>query len=106
MEGYDPKFAIYDYSNFKIIPENDTHTFMNGTMKHLVDVKSPWAMHVHTEHYERGEWLLQAFTKNFTDFCPDFKNPIQPGYYVTKNLKGCPAPAGVSQNKIYIFIFY
>lgn len=95
MDGYDPNFAIYDISDLKIIPENDTHTFINGTMKHLVEIKSPWTMHVHMEHYERGQWLLQAFTKNFTDFCPEFRNPMQPWYYATKHLKGCPYPVGV-----------
>ncbi|KAL7043466.1 hypothetical protein ACKWTF_001522 [Chironomus riparius] len=94
VEGYDPNFEIYDISGLKIIPENDTHTFINGKMIQRVEVKSPWALHVHMEHYDRGEWLLQAFSKNFTDFCPEFKSPIQPWYYATKHLKGCPTPVG------------
>ena len=92
----DPKYNLFDASNFEIIPENDTHTFLNGSLKVLVDISSPWFLHTHLEHHVQGKWLLQAFTKNISDFCPELKSPLQPWYYATKNLKGCPIPAGVS----------
>jgi len=54
-------------------------------------------MHFHTEHYERGQWLLQAFTKTYKDFCPEFKNPLQSWYYIVRNGKGCVVPKGVNK---------
>ena len=95
VDGYYNDFETFDYSDFHIIPENDTHTFINGSLKALLDIKTPWYIHVHTEHYERGKWLLQAFTRTYKDFCPEFKNPLQVWYYITKNYEGCVIPKGV-----------
>ena len=53
-------------------------------------------MHVQTEHYERGQWLVQAYSKTFKDFCPEMKNPLQVWYYLMKDVKGCIVPKGVT----------
>ena len=79
-----------------MIPENDTHTFVNGSIKVMKEITSPWFIHAHTEHYERGKWLLQAYTKDYKDFCTEMHNPTAPSYYVTKDYSACPIPAGVS----------
>ena len=86
----------FDYTNFQIIPINDTHTVLNGYVKFLKGITAPWHVHWHTEQYERGHWLQRGYVQDIRDFCKEVHNPVQPWYYVTTNFKGCPIPAGVS----------
>ena len=96
------KASFHDFSGLEVIPENDTHTFINGTWKFLKRIESPWPMHVYTEHYIRGEWLVQAFDSfHYKDFCQSIKNPAEPWYYAFKGFKGCPIPEGVSFKRNY-----
>ena len=55
-------------------------------------------MRIFAEHYIRGEWLVQAYDRHYKDFCESIKNPVEPWYYATKDLKQCPIPGGVSKN--------
>lgn len=55
-----------------------------------------WHLHLHTEHYERGKWLPQAYVQDIADYCKEIHNPVQPWYYATKDFKGCPIPKDVS----------
>lgn len=86
---------MFDYSNLQIIPENDTHTFLNGSVKFLREMSDSWHLHLHTEHYERGQWLPQAYVQDIADYCKEMHNPVQPWYYATKDFKGCPIPKDV-----------
>lgn len=78
-----------------MVIENDTHTFINGTLKLQKAIASPLFVHTHTEHYEKGKWLLQAYTRDYQDFCMEFHNKAAPWYYITKDFPKCPIPAGV-----------
>ena len=88
--------GIFDFSEFELIPENDTHTFANGKWKFTKPLNIPWPGALITERYERGQWLVQAFNRNYTDICPTLHRPTEPVYDIFKHVAGCPMPAGVS----------
>jgi len=97
------KSSVNDITELELIPENDTMTFINGSWKFTKPVVGPWPMHIFAEHYVQGQWLVQAYDRHYKDFCGSIKNPVEPWYYATKNLQGCPISAGVSKkndNKI------
>jgi len=79
-----------------LIPENDTHTFINGKWKFNKPVTPPWHGALITERYERGQWQIQAFNRNYTDICPTLHSPTEPTYEIFKHVPGCPMDAGVS----------
>ena len=86
---------VFDFSNFELVPVNDTHTFTNGSWKFLHRLQSPWRGSMITEKYVRGEWLMQAFSRQYSDICATFHNPLEPFYDFTKDMVGCPAEKGV-----------
>jgi hypothetical protein len=85
----------WDLSNFEIYAENDTHTFFNGSWKFLKDVSTPWYTHFYVERELRGSWVINSFDRNNTDYCANIHNPLDPYYYMFKNVQGCPIKAGV-----------
>lgn len=89
---------MFDFSNTELIPENDTHTFINGSVKSLDDIKAPILTLITAEYYTRGEWVMRAFNRTYPDFCFSMKNPIEPWYYVTKDWGSCPYKSGVSRS--------
>ena len=89
---------VIDFSNFKLVPVNDTHTYTNGSWKFLRPLQSPWHGSLKTEKYIRGEWLMQALSRQYADICESFHNPLEPFYDFTKDMDGCPAEKGVGLN--------
>lgn len=87
---------IYDLSNFEIVAESDTETFLNGTIVFLHAVEAPWKMHIYSEMFHRGQWSVYAVDKKFTDFCSVMHNPNEIWYPYMKDLKGCDIKVGVS----------
>lgn len=86
---------MFDFSELELIPENDTHTFINGKWKMVNDLNSPWKGSLKMEKLIRGEWLVQAFNREYQDICPTLHNPAEPYYSVFKDVPGCPSKAGV-----------
>lgn len=80
-----------------VYTHNDTHTYVNGSLEFLIDVKSPWKVRMYTE-YKDGpfNWNVRAFDRKYPDFCAAMKDSAEPSYEITKNLKGCPLSKGVS----------
>ena len=89
--------SVHDFSKLKLIPVNDTHTFINGTWTFLKDIKSPWPVHITAEHFHRGHWTMRAFNRLYKDWCFSMKNPMEPFYFGFKNFQDCPIKAGVSK---------
>ncbi|KAG5681612.1 hypothetical protein PVAND_011028 [Polypedilum vanderplanki] len=93
-DGYDIDGGAIDFSNFEYIPFNDTHTFVNGTWKFLIEVKSPWKFRAYTERKYGSIWSMTAFDRTYKDFCAILNNPLEPVYPFTKDQPKCPIPAG------------
>jgi hypothetical protein len=88
--------GYYDLSQLEIIVETDTEVFLNGTVKFLHEITSPWKTNVDLEEYVRSEWVPSVVQRRFADFCADLHNPAEPWYNNLKDQMGCPIPAGVS----------
>lgn len=86
-----------DYSGLEIVLLSHEEAFLNGTLKFLKQVKSPWKSGVFVERFHRGKWNIEAFNKKNEDFCVSLRNPLEPFYYITSRYisQKCPIPAGV-----------
>lgn len=69
---------------------------MNKAIKFPQGLPNPWRVRVYTEIFERAHWLKQGINHFFADACIEFKNPLFPGYPMTKSVPDCPAPKNVS----------
>lgn len=87
---------LLNFKDFQLIAVNDTHTFINGSLTFLEDVKKSFPVTLHGEHYERGQWLTQGYVQKIKNFCQELHNPLQPWYYISKKFNGCPISKGVS----------
>jgi len=87
---------IFDFSELELIPENDTHTFINGKWKFNKPLRAPWKGSLTFERYERGQWHVQAVNQKYNDICDVLKRPMEPLYDVFKHVGGCPMEIGVS----------
>lgn len=87
----------YDTSGVELIALSDTDLFVNGSLKILKEVKSPFSGKVFAERFDRGAWSLELFNRNYNDFCTTFVNPLEPSYVFTSKMepKACPFPANV-----------
>lgn len=86
-----------DYSGLEIVLLSHEEAFLNGTIKFLKQVKSPWKSGVFLERFDRGKWNIEAINKKNADFCVSMRNPLEPFYYITSRYlpQKCPIPAGV-----------
>jgi hypothetical protein len=91
---------MFDMSSIRLIPESDTLTFLNGTLKFLKDMNMKWGVRVYTEHRVQGSWVIQAFDRKYIDMCESMKNALEPFHPYVKDKKPCPLKAGVS-----LFVF-
>ncbi|KAL7012763.1 hypothetical protein ACKWTF_015029 [Chironomus riparius] len=87
------KIESVDYSNFKIYHENDTHTFLNGSVKFMTGfARLPGR--VYTEQYVRGKWIVQLFDRQYVDMCVAFHSPTEPFFNQTRSFPSCPVMPG------------
>lgn len=91
-----------DLSDFFIVAESDTSVFLNGSVRFLKTIESPWKVHMVGEKFERGEWNVYAFNKKVADFCAVMHSPAEVWYPYFKDFNGCPIEAGVSSFNILI----
>ena len=70
---------------------------MNGSLKFLQDIKNYLPVTFHAEHYDRGQWLQQGYVQKMENFCSEIHNPLQPWFYASKGLKGCPIQKDVCE---------
>ncbi|KAG5680217.1 hypothetical protein PVAND_009742 [Polypedilum vanderplanki] len=91
---YEAGEAAVDFSKFKYIPVNDTHTFINGSLKFLVDVNPPWKIRYGTERKYGSIWDVTGYDKTYRDLCAIMWNPMEPPYIYTKKQQKCPYKAG------------
>jgi hypothetical protein len=92
----DKEAKMFDMSSIQLIPQNDTHTFLNGTIKFLQDMKQKWRTRVYTEKKVQGQWLMQAFDRTYDDLCVSMFSPLEPFHKYVKDMKKCPLQAAVS----------
>lgn len=94
----------YDTSGVELIALTDTDLFVNGSLKILKEVKSPFSGKVFAERFDRGAWSLELFNRNYNDFCTTFINPLEPSYVFTSKMepKACPFPANVRLYLTYL----
>jgi hypothetical protein len=85
-----------DFSNFEVYAEDDTHYFLNGSIKFNADVKAPWKSRVINQKFIQNEWVMQAYDRKFEDFCSSIHNPMEPWYNSLKHVPKCPYKKGVS----------
>jgi hypothetical protein len=98
--------GYYDLSQLEIFIESDTDIYLNGTVKFLQEITSPWKTEVKSDEYVRSEWVPSVVQRKIPDFCAVLHSPIEPWYNFMKDLTGCPISAGVrktSKNKLKIF---
>lgn len=86
---------MMDYSDVEIIMESDTEFFVNGTLKFLKPIRSPWKLNAIGERWERNAWV-PGVEKKVEDACDHLRNPALPNYPFVKDQKPCPLAAGVS----------
>jgi len=86
---------VIDISQLKIHTENDTHSFLNGSLKFQrgFDVLPG---RFYAEKFDRGQWFIQAYDRSYPDLCSAFHDPTQPFYNYCKHFPMCPQKTGVS----------
>lgn len=89
-----------DLTNFKLVIEEDTKVFLNGSLTMINELKSPWKAEFFLERFDRGQWNIQGMYKKFPDLCEELTsttNYLMPWYkYISKmRYNKCPFPAGV-----------
>ncbi|KAL7038809.1 hypothetical protein ACKWTF_009699 [Chironomus riparius] len=88
---------IIDATQLKIHSENDTHTFLNGTVKFRKGFEV-LPGRFYAEMFDRGQWFIQAFDRSYPDLCTAFRDPTQPFYNYCKHFPMCPHKTGFDWN--------
>lgn len=91
----DEDAGVYDFSSMKLIAEDDTTVFVNGSVKFLRDIKAPWHVHLFTERFTKGSWNVLAFVRDMKDFCAHIHSKSELWYNSMIVHQGCPLSAGV-----------
>lgn len=86
---------VYDFRDLEIVHTSDTEMFVNGSIRFLKDIDSPWQERHYTEKFDRGQWNLALVNTQFQDFCPRIKSPTEAWHFQMRHLPGCPIKAGV-----------
>jgi hypothetical protein len=51
------------------------------------------------EEHKRGQWVMRAFDRKYSDFCTSMNTPTEPFYMKFKDQKKCPMMPGVRNKK-------
>jgi hypothetical protein len=87
---------ILDLTALQLVVESDDDYYLNGTVKFLVPIRSPWEIYAFGERFYRDAWTHGA-EKKMSDFCAEMKDPKSPSRSFLKDKKKCPFEAGVSR---------
>ncbi|KAG5676551.1 hypothetical protein PVAND_006376 [Polypedilum vanderplanki] len=85
---------IFDMSSIELIPINDTHTYLNGTLQFLQDIHHGWKARVYIEQRRQNQWQIQAFDRTYKDLCDNLAMLKEPFYPYIEHMKKCPLKAG------------
>lgn len=67
-------------SDFEMISTDDTHTYINGTLKFISDIKQPWKGKIYSEKYDRGQWVINVLDRKYDYICGKIPDPMSPLY--------------------------
>ena len=87
--------GILDLSKFQIISTDDTHTYVNGTIKFNAEIKKPWKAKLFSQKYDRGQWVVDILDRNVDDGCQTMRDPMSPLYMYQYDQPACPIKPGV-----------
>lgn len=79
---------VIDVSQFKIHTENDTHSFLNGSLKFQRGFEV-LPGRFYAEKFDRGQWFIQAYDRSYPDLCSAFHVSTQPFYNYCKHIGKC-----------------
>lgn len=88
---------VYSVRDLEIVFESDTEIFMNGTVRFLKDIESPWMERHFLEQFDRGQWHVGIMNTPLKDWCPRISNPLEPWHKQIQHVQPCPISAGVSK---------
>ena len=104
----DGKLNRIDPTKVEMIAIDDGISVLNGTLKVLKIIKSPWHLKMTSRKWERGKWVPAIVNKEVYDICSTLKSPLEGWYHVTKNMKlsGCPIKSGVCKDLLKLIPTY
>jgi hypothetical protein len=92
--GKDAK--AWDISDYQVLTETDTESYLNGSFKFLRHFNPPIQMRFYAERFERGQWNVMYLDQKRKDFCSALLNPSEFWYAkMHKLMDSCPIKAGV-----------
>jgi hypothetical protein len=95
-EYADVDAKIFNTENLEIVIESDYDVFLNGSIKFLLSMQSPWNAEYYGEQFVRNTWVRSPVQKKFFDICPHIHSPLEIWYNIMKGSPGCPLNKGVS----------
>jgi hypothetical protein len=90
------KSGHFSYDDLHIEIESDTDIFLNGSVKFLKEVKSPWNLKAYAEQSVRDKWIVAMFNRKIPDYCAAMKQHGEFWYDMLKDKQGCPILEGVN----------
>lgn len=85
---------LFNYENLEVLILSDTEIFLNGSIKVLRDIESPWKGLFTAEKNIRNQWNIQC-EKKYPDLCESIHDPAEFTYKITKTLPKCSIAADV-----------
>ncbi|CRK97122.1 CLUMA_CG010519, isoform A [Clunio marinus] len=86
-------YQTFDPTDMNLISVNDTHTYLNGTFRTLINMP-PWHARVFTEKLYGEKWEIFMFNRNMPNFCSLWHLPTEVWYDITKKFQNCPFKVG------------
>lgn len=100
QENVENDAEYFGVDEVEIVFESDTDIFINGSVKILKKLESPWKSEYYAEQFYRDEWVRSPIQRKFDDLCKDFHNPTEMWYRLLKDIPGCPFSAGVNNLRL------
>lgn len=94
-ENEDNNAAHFGVDSLEIVVESDTEIFLNGSVKILREVKTPWVAEYFAEQYVRDQWVRSPIQRKFDDLCLFIHSPTELWFRITQSVPNCPFKAGV-----------
>jgi hypothetical protein len=95
-ENADNDAGYFGVDAIDIVVESDTDIFLNGSVKILKELKSPWLAEYYAEQFYRDTWVRSPIQRKFDDLCLSFHSPKEIWYKILKDVPECPFEADVN----------
>lgn len=95
-ENVENEAGYFSVDNLEVLVESDTDIFLNGSVKIMKELKSPWLSEYYAEQFYRDQWVRSPIQRKFDDLCQVFHSPTEMWYPILKDVPGCPFAEGVS----------